>query len=302
MYFPWRGSHFAIIDAGSKHWLVISATLNCSWYAFSAEMTGAYDDNTKWIRGYGTKLVWNSVTSTFNAPSKRRDAVSEEITCQKRKEEERKKERKKGKKGKKKMTIQIIKQTKKLRRQRETLQKRKKEKQSKTSPTAGMIKTKTKTKTKNLSNEPVQVGICGSFNIEVTTANIIDRLIVQHAGNISVLQQGVGGQDTVVRLNNSSWHLNRTKQNQKNNKSQQRSQIIMFSPFPPSLSFALSHGCDEVRDCEVAEREREREWQETNEQTDDRSWWGAEVIVKWYHLISTWGDGYTVNPSLDFFP
>ena len=102
------------------------------------------------------------------------------------------------------MTIQIIKQTKKLRRQRETLQKRKKEKQSKTSPTAGMIKTKTKTKTKNLSNEPVQVGICGSFNIEVTTANIIDRLIVQHAGNISVLQQGVGGQDTVVRLNNSS--------------------------------------------------------------------------------------------------
>ena len=33
------------------------------------------------MRGYGTKLVWNSVTSTFNAPSNRRDAVSEEITC-----------------------------------------------------------------------------------------------------------------------------------------------------------------------------------------------------------------------------
>ena len=26
-------------------------------------------------------MVWNSVTSTFNAPSNRRDAVSEEITC-----------------------------------------------------------------------------------------------------------------------------------------------------------------------------------------------------------------------------
>ena len=35
----------------------------------------------KWMRGYGTKFVWNSVTSTLRAPSKRRDAVKEEITC-----------------------------------------------------------------------------------------------------------------------------------------------------------------------------------------------------------------------------
>ena len=33
---PWRGSHLAIMEAGSKAELVISATLNCSWYAFSA--------------------------------------------------------------------------------------------------------------------------------------------------------------------------------------------------------------------------------------------------------------------------
>merc|ERR1719321_2185823 len=33
----------------------------------------------KWMRGYGTRLVWNSVISTFNAPSKRRDAVKLEI-------------------------------------------------------------------------------------------------------------------------------------------------------------------------------------------------------------------------------
>ena len=35
----------------------------------------------KWMRGYGTKFVWSSVTSTLRAPSKRRDAVKEEITC-----------------------------------------------------------------------------------------------------------------------------------------------------------------------------------------------------------------------------
>merc|ERR1719164_211455 len=79
MYLPWRGSHLDIIDAGSKAALVISATESCSWYAFSAEMTGAYDESMKWMRGYGTRLVWNSVRSTLSAPSKRSDAVSDEM-------------------------------------------------------------------------------------------------------------------------------------------------------------------------------------------------------------------------------
>merc|ERR1719399_1339671 len=82
MYLPWRGSHLVIIDAGSKAALVISATDSCSWYAFSAEMIGAYDESMKWMRGYGIRLVWNSVTSTLRAPSKRRDAVSDDMHCE----------------------------------------------------------------------------------------------------------------------------------------------------------------------------------------------------------------------------
>ena len=35
----------------------------------------------KWMRGFGTRLVWNSVTSTLREPSKRREAVSDEMTC-----------------------------------------------------------------------------------------------------------------------------------------------------------------------------------------------------------------------------
>merc|ERR1719498_1111555 len=62
MYLPWRGSTLQSIDAGS-----------------TAEMAGAYDETTKWMRGYGTRLVWNSVTSTLRAPSKRSDAVSDEM-------------------------------------------------------------------------------------------------------------------------------------------------------------------------------------------------------------------------------
>uniref|UniRef100_A0A182QUA6 Uncharacterized protein n=1 Tax=Anopheles farauti TaxID=69004 RepID=A0A182QUA6_9DIPT len=61
MYLPWRGSHFTIWLAGSKQALVISDTDSCSWYAFSAEMTGAYVTSGKWMRGYGTKFVWNSI-------------------------------------------------------------------------------------------------------------------------------------------------------------------------------------------------------------------------------------------------
>jgi len=35
----------------------------------------------KCILGYGTRLVWNSVMSTFRAPSNLSEAVSEEMTC-----------------------------------------------------------------------------------------------------------------------------------------------------------------------------------------------------------------------------
>jgi len=47
IYLPCLGSHLAIIDAGSNALFVISATDNDSWYAFSAEITGDYDDNMK---------------------------------------------------------------------------------------------------------------------------------------------------------------------------------------------------------------------------------------------------------------
>ena len=41
MHLPWRESNFTNMEAGSKTDMVISATDSCSWYAFSAEITGA---------------------------------------------------------------------------------------------------------------------------------------------------------------------------------------------------------------------------------------------------------------------
>ena len=63
---------------GSKQAAVISATLSCSCNALLREIIGAYVARGKWMRGYGTKLVWNSWRSTLSAPSKRSEAVIDE--------------------------------------------------------------------------------------------------------------------------------------------------------------------------------------------------------------------------------
>merc|ERR1719410_2107208 len=55
----------------------------------------------------------------------------------------------------------------------------------------------------NLADEPVQIGVRGSVNVEVPPANVIDSLVVNHEGAVGVLQGGVGGQDRVVGLDHS---------------------------------------------------------------------------------------------------
>ena len=60
-----------------------------------------------------------------------------------------------------------------------------------------------------MSNESVQVGIGGSLNIEVSSADIIDGFVIKHNGDISVLKEGVGSEHSVVGLNNCSGDLRR---------------------------------------------------------------------------------------------
>jgi len=59
----------------------------------------------------------------------------------------------------------------------------------------------------NLGDESVQVGVGWSLNIEVSSADIVDGLIIEHDGDISVLKEGVGGEDGVVWLNNGGGDL-----------------------------------------------------------------------------------------------
>ena len=61
----------------------------------------------------------------------------------------------------------------------------------------------------DLGDKSVQIGVGGSFNIQLSSADIINGLIVQHDSNISVFQKGVSGQNGVVRFNNGSGNLRR---------------------------------------------------------------------------------------------
>jgi len=61
----------------------------------------------------------------------------------------------------------------------------------------------------NLSNESVQVGVGGSLDIEVSSADIVDSFVVEHDGDVGVLKKRVGGENGVVGFNDGSRDLRR---------------------------------------------------------------------------------------------
>jgi hypothetical protein len=59
----------------------------------------------------------------------------------------------------------------------------------------------------DLSNETVQVGVGGSFDIERSAADVIDSFVIEDDGYISVLEKRVGGEHRVVRLDDGGGDL-----------------------------------------------------------------------------------------------
>jgi hypothetical protein len=60
-----------------------------------------------------------------------------------------------------------------------------------------------------LSDQAVQVLVVGTLNAEVTAADVVDGLVVNHEGAVGVLEGGVGGEDRVVGLDNGGGDLGR---------------------------------------------------------------------------------------------
>merc|ERR1719480_778521 len=59
----------------------------------------------------------------------------------------------------------------------------------------------------DLTNESIQVGVGGSLDVQVSSADVVDGFIVDHEGAIGMLQGSVGGQDGVVWLNDGRRNL-----------------------------------------------------------------------------------------------
>jgi len=59
----------------------------------------------------------------------------------------------------------------------------------------------------NLGNESVQVGVGWSLNVEVSSGDIIDGLVIKDDSDISVLKEGVSGEHRVIWLNNCGGDL-----------------------------------------------------------------------------------------------
>jgi len=61
----------------------------------------------------------------------------------------------------------------------------------------------------SLGDQSVQVGVGWSFDVQLSSADIVDGFIVQHDGDIGVFQQRVSGQDRVVGFDDGGRDLGR---------------------------------------------------------------------------------------------
>jgi len=59
----------------------------------------------------------------------------------------------------------------------------------------------------DLADETVEIGVGWPFDVEISAADVVDGLVVDHEGTVRVLQGCVGSQDGVVRFYNSSRDL-----------------------------------------------------------------------------------------------
>ena len=58
-----------------------------------------------------------------------------------------------------------------------------------------------------LRDKTVEVGVSWPLNVEGTCTDVVDSFIVEEDRDISVFQEGVSGEDTVVRLNDRGRDL-----------------------------------------------------------------------------------------------
>ena len=61
----------------------------------------------------------------------------------------------------------------------------------------------------DLADQTVEVGVGGAFDVEVTTAQIVDGFIVEHGSDVGVFKESVGGENGVVGFDDGGGDLGR---------------------------------------------------------------------------------------------
>jgi len=56
----------------------------------------------------------------------------------------------------------------------------------------------------NLSDQSVEISVSRTLDIEETSANVVDGLVIKHESDISMLKERVSRKDRVVGFDNSS--------------------------------------------------------------------------------------------------
>ena len=59
----------------------------------------------------------------------------------------------------------------------------------------------------DLSDEPVQIGVGGSQDVQIAPAQVVDGFVIHHEGALTVLQSRVRVQHSVVRLHYGRRYL-----------------------------------------------------------------------------------------------
>ena len=59
----------------------------------------------------------------------------------------------------------------------------------------------------NLTNKTVQVGVCWTLNVQISSTNIIYGFIIHHEGTVRMFQCSVGGKNRVVWFYHRCWDL-----------------------------------------------------------------------------------------------
>lgn len=59
----------------------------------------------------------------------------------------------------------------------------------------------------NLADQSVQVRVRWSLDVQVTSADIVDRFVVDHESAVRMLEGGVRGQDRIVGLDDGGGYL-----------------------------------------------------------------------------------------------